>query len=238
MWVERVRIESSGFPRNDVYPYSIAALRQDQELRFTDPVSFFVGENGSGKSTLLAAIARRAGLYVNARSVRINEFVNPRERHLHPYLTLTYSHGMVPGAFFIAENFREFAEFLDDASAVDPGLLRHFGSQRITILSHGEGILSYFRNRYRLRGLYFLDEPETALSPASQLELLRLLRSVRTDGLAQFMIATHSPILMSLPEAQIFFMDENGIRETTLEDIPHYRLYRDFLADPVAFLAE
>ena len=88
MWVERVRIESSGFPRRDVYPYSIAALRQDQELLFTDPVCLFVGENGCGKSTLLAAIARRAGLYVNPRSVRISEFVNPKERHLHPYLTL------------------------------------------------------------------------------------------------------------------------------------------------------
>ena len=238
MWVERVRIESSGFPRNDVYPYSIAALRQDQELLFTDPVCLFVGENGCGKSTLLAAIARRAGLYVNPRSVRISEFVNPRERHLHPYLTLTYSHGMVPGAFFSAENFREFAEYLDDASAVDPGLLSYFGNRRITVLSHGEGILSYFRSRYRIRGLYFLDEPETALSPASQIELLRLLLSLRKDGLAQFMIATHSPILMSMPGAQILFMDQNGLRETALEDIAHYRLYREFLADPASFLAE
>lgn len=236
MWVKQVRIESSRFPRRDVYPFSIAALRQDQELQFTSPVSFFVGENGSGKSTLLEAIARRAGLHFNPRMSRIPEYVKPNEEHLYSYLDLTWSNGTVPGAFFSAENFREFAEFLDDASATDPGLLKYFGGQKITVLSHGEGILSYFSGRYRIRGLYFLDEPEAALSPASQVGLLRLLHSLRAHGLAQFMIATHSPILMSLPGAQIFFIDGDGIRQTTLEDTEHYRLYRDFLADPTAFL--
>ena len=149
-----------------------------------------------------------------------------------------WRNGTVPGAFFSAENFREFAEFLDDAAATDPGLLKYFGGQKITVLSHGEGILSYFSGRYRIRGLYFLDEPEAALSPASQVGLLRLLHSLREDGLAQFMIATHSPILMSLPGAQIFFVDKDGIRQTMLEDTEHYRLYRDFLAAPEAFLEQ
>ena len=102
-------------------------------------MSFLVGENGSGKSTLLEAIARRAGLHFNPRMSRIPEYVKPNEEHLYSYSRLTWNNGTVPGAFFSAENFREFAEFLDDASATDPGLLKYFGGQKITVLSHGEG---------------------------------------------------------------------------------------------------
>jgi predicted ATPase len=236
MWVERVKVEAGRFPHRGAYPFNIAALREDQELVFRSPVSFLVGENGSGKSTLLEAIARRAGLHFIPRMSRIPEYVKPNEEHLYYYLSLIWTDGSVPGSYFSAENFREFAEFLDDASAVDPGRLKYFGGTRITTQSHGEGILSFFRGRYRIRGLYFLDEPEAALSPASQLGLMQLLYSLRSDNLAQFIIATHSPILMALPGAQVFWLDEQGVRETTYQETPHYRMYRDFMADPRAFL--
>jgi predicted ATPase len=236
MWVERVRVESRRFPNRDAYPFNIIALGDEPELRFTSPVGFLVGENGCGKSTLLEAIARRCGLYVVPRMSRIPEYVKPNEEHLYYYTTVTWRDGSVPGAYFSAENFREFAEFLDDSSAVDPGRLKYFGGHTITDLSHGEGILSYFRGRYRIRGIYFMDEPEAALSPASQVDLLRLLHVLQEDDHAQFLIATHSPILMALPGAQVFTIDGEGIRECRFEETYHYRLYRDFLADPSSFL--
>jgi predicted ATPase len=142
----------------------------------------------------------------------------------------------VRGGVFTAEDFRQWAEFLDDVSAIDPGQAKYHGGADLTLRSHGEGLLAYFAGRYQIPGLYFLDEPEAALSPASQIELLRLLAEYRRRGHAQFILATHSPILMALPGAQVFSFEGSGIVETCYQETAHYRLYRDFMGDPAAFL--
>jgi predicted ATPase len=104
------------------------------------------------------------------------------------------------------------------------------------VLSHGEGILSYFGGRFRLKGLYVLDEPESALSPASQVRFLQLLRELEGDGHAQFIMATHSPILLAYPSAQIFSFDSDHITEVSYEETTHYKIYKQFFADRDAFL--
>jgi predicted ATPase len=159
-------------------------------------------------------------------------------RALSGYLDVTLARGSVKGGVFSAESFREWAEFIDDVTEVDPGQARYHGGQKLTLRSRGEGLLAYFRGRYQIPGLYFLDEPEAALSPASQLELLRLLSEYRRRGHAQFIIATHSPVIMAVKGAQVFVLGDGPIEETSYEETSHYRLYRDFMAHPERFISE
>jgi predicted ATPase len=254
VWLRSVRIRGDDFPIRDRYPFSVPAFRHSQELRFDQSVAFLVGENGSGKSTLIEAIARRCGLHIWAQPKRNRPPAAagvagvtrgapgaPRAgaaAALTDFLEVTLARGSVKGGVFSAESFREWAEFIDDVAELDPGQARYHGGEKLTLRSRGEGLLAYFRGRYQVPGLYFLDEPEAALSPASQLELLRLLSDYRTRGHAQFVIATHSPLLMALPGAQVFLLDGEAIEETTYEETAHYRLYRDFMADPGRFLVD
>jgi predicted ATPase len=157
---------------------------------------------------------------------------------LKEYVEVKLARTSITGGVFSAESFREWAEFIDDVTEVDPGQARFHGGEKLTLRSRGEGLLAYFRGRYQIPGLYFLDEPEAALSPASQLELLRLLTGYRKRGHAQFIIATHSPIVMAVKGAQVFLLDGQSIAEITYEETAHYRLYRDFMADPSGFATD
>ncbi|MFH1834074.1 MAG: AAA family ATPase [bacterium] len=243
-WLDAVEIRGDEFPDREAYPFNVVPLQRRQEIKLNQGVSFFVGENGSGKSTLIDAVARRCGLHIWAEPRR--GAVHPGYRRaaehlpgrLSEYVRVSLPGGSVRGGVFSAESFREWAEFLDDVSRIDPGQARYHGGSDLTRRSHGEGIIAYFRGRYQFPGLYFLDEPESALSPASQVDLLHLLNEYRRRGHAQFIIATHSPILMALAGAQIFHFGDSGIEETRYECTAHYRLYRDFMADPGSFLEE
>jgi predicted ATPase len=195
-----------------------------------------VGENGSGKSTLLEALTRKCGIHIWDKPKRHLAHENPYETKLSDYIEVTWANGRVPGSLFRAETFREFADFIDDVALCDPGRLRYHGGRILNLLSHGQGILSYLATRYQIKGLYFLDEPEAALSPASQVRFLRLLQTLSAQGHAQFIIATHSPILLALPGAQIYSFDPPRIVEIAYAETQHYRLYSQFLADPAAFL--
>ena len=233
MWLKAVEIRGDEFPPGELYPFNVGPLQGRQILTFNQSVSFLVGENGSGKSTLIEAIARACGLHI---------WVQPKRgmaasvMRLSDHLAVTLANGSVKGGLFSAETFRDWAEFLDDVTSIDPGQAKYHGGFGLTARSHGEGILAYFRGRYQVPGLYFLDEPEAALSPASQLDLLRLLDDYRRRGHAQFIVATHSPILTSLPGSQIFSFGADSIEEIGYQDTAHYRLYRDFMADPESFL--
>jgi predicted ATPase len=261
LWLRQVEIRGDQLPRPDTYPFNLPLFQSRQVLRFEGAVSFFVGENGSGKSTLIEAIAWRCGLHMWAENKRrgappaswrpgaaaaaaaqdgggaLYGARPPFPGHLSDYVHVTVARGPVRGGLFSADSFREWAEFLDDLSQLDPGHAKYHGGADLTLRSRGEGLLAYFRGRYQTPGLYLLDEPESALSPASQLDLLRLLAEYRERGHAQFILATHSPILMALPGAQVFSFGEAGIKETAYEKTAHFRLYRDFMADPASFLA-
>jgi predicted ATPase len=236
MHLVRVRIQRGRFPTRHLYPFNIPCLGATDTLTFHRPVVFFVGENGSGKSTLLDAIARRCGIQIWDKPRRHLAHQNPFEDQLSRYVAITWTNGGVPGSLFRAETFRDFADFLDDVALCDPGRLQYHGGHMLNTLSHGEGILSYFRGRFHIRGIYFLDEPEAALSPASQIQFLKLLRGLEARGQAQFIITTHSPILLAHPGAQILCFGAGRIEEVDYEATTHYKLYHQFFTDRSAFL--
>jgi predicted ATPase len=236
MHLIKVRIHSDHYPTDRIYPFNLPILRETPELTFRKPVVFFVGENGSGKSTLLEAITRKCGINLWDKPKRHLAHSNPYETKLADYITVTWSDGCVPGSLFRAETFYGFADFLDDVALCDPGRLKYHGGKLLNLLSHGEGILSYFSGRYHIKGLYLLDEPESALSPSSQVAFLKLLQQLEADGHAQFIMATHSPILLAYPEAQIFGFDSARIEEVEYEDTVHYKLYKQFFTDRTVFL--
>jgi len=236
MHLTKVRIHSERFPTRRYYPFNIPVIKEAQELTFRKPVVFFLGENGSGKSTLLDAIARQCGIPIWDKPRRHLAHNNPFETELKRYVTATWAHDSVPGSFFRAETFHDLADFVDDVALCDPGRLEYHGGHILNTLSHGQGILTYFSGRFRIKGLYLLDEPEAALSPASQIKFLNLLRRLEMEGQSQFIITTHSPILLAYPGAQIFSFDSFPIQEVAYEDTAHYRIYKQFLTDRSMFL--
>lgn len=236
MHLASLTLHPERFPVRDRYPFSLAQLQTLGCLAFDSPVTFFVGENGTGKTTLLEALAQRCGIHIWRDDSRLRAEHNRYERRLADYLDVAWVHGKVPGSFFGADIFRNFAQLLDEWAACDPGQLAYFGGRSLLTLSHGQSLLAFFRSRYRIKGLYLLDEPESALSPRSQLELLRVLASEGAAGQAQFIVATHSPILLACPGAAIWSFDQAPPRSVPYAETDLLRLYREFLADPAAAL--
>ena len=236
MHLVKVIINSEDYPTNRCYPFNVPILRETPELTFRKPFAFFVGENGTGKSTLLEAITRKCDIHLWDKPRRHLAHNNPYETRLADHITVTWANGRVPGSLFRAETFRDFAAFLDDVALCDPGRLKYHGGHILNTLSHGEAILSYFGGRYHVKGLYLLDEPEAALSPSSQVKFLRLLQRLEAAGHAQFIMATHSPILLAYPGAQIFSFGSLHIEEVDYENTTHYRLYKQFFTDRSVFL--
>ena len=219
------------YPTREHYPFTLPVFNQTKQLPFNRPVTLFVGENGAGKSTLLEALARAGGIHIWSRSGGARYEVNRYEKDLYRYLSLEWANGRVPGAFFGSETFRDFAGILDEWAASDPGQLTYFGGKSLVTQSHGQSMMSYFRSRYQIKGVYLLDEPETALSPKSQLELLEIIGKNSERGHAQFIIATHSPILLSCEGAEIYSFDEVPVRTIEYENTEHFRVYKRFLLD-------
>lgn len=238
MHLTRIAIDVRRSPAPERYPFRLRVLRATGRIDLQSPVSFFVGENGSGKSTLLRAVARRCGIHIWKPDDWTRVDSNPYETRLHEFIAVQWCDGPVPGSYFDAEIARHFAEYLDEWAAADRGMLDYFGGRSLLTQSHGQSLMSFFRARYRYRGLYLLDEPETALSPKSLLKMVRLLQTASAKGHAQFIIATHSPILMACPGAVIYSFDHVPVRTVPYTDTEHYRLYRAFMDDPDSFLED
>jgi predicted ATPase len=224
-------------PRHD-FPFSLPLLQTLKELRFETPVTLLVGENGTGKSTLLKAIARSCNIHIWEEHEGSRDRHNPYEDLLHRSLRIEWTDGKVPGSFFASEIFHHFIEILDSWGIADPGCLSYFGDGSLMVKSHGQSHMTFFETRFKRKGLYLLDEPENALSPGRQIELLRLLRQLTLRGDVQFIIATHSPILLAFPDAEIYSFDKRPIRKVGYEDTDHYRIYRDFLTNRAKYLDE
>ncbi|MCD6361201.1 MAG: AAA family ATPase [Armatimonadetes bacterium] len=231
MHLRSVKLRVEQYPTDEHYPFNLPVMRFTRAIDFDSPITFFVGDNGSGKSTLLEAIARRCGIHIweMERGRRCER--NPYERALAKYLAVEWTDGRVPGSYFGSNLFHDFAAILDEWAAADPGQLRYFGGQSLMTQSHGQSLMAFFRARCSLRGLYLLDEPETALSPRSQIELLRLLTVASRESRAQFILASHSPILMACPGATLLSFDTAPVSRIEYEDTEHFRIYRDFMAD-------
>ena len=229
MHVKNVTFHPEKFPTRDRFPFNLPVFHHTKQLAFETPVTLFVGENGTGKSTLLEALAHRCGIHIWQDAERSRFEVNRYEEKFFEYLSVEWTDGPVPGSFFGSSVFHDFARMLDEWAAADPGLLEYFGGKSLMTQSHGQSIMSFFRARYRIKGLYLLDEPETALSPKTQLALLDMLTKMGAAGHAQFIVATHFPILLACPGATIYSFDQIPITPVAYEDTEHYKTYRDFL---------
>ena len=236
--LSEVRLLCDQYPTRDRYPFNIDVLKKTQGIKFTSPVTFFVGENGSGKSTLLEALARRCNIHIWSGIERTRSVFNPYEETLFLHIEVEWTDGIVPGSFFSSQIFRNFAQLLDEWEADNPGQIDYFGGKSLLTQSHGQSLMSFFKARYKIKGLYLLDEPETALSPKSQLELLKLLQEMGGLGHAQFIIATHSPILLACPNSVIYSFDQIPAKEIHYEDTEHYRIYKDFMENRKRYLEE
>jgi predicted ATPase len=225
LYVRSIRLRREEVPDFSSYPFSIPAIRELQELPLTQ-VTFLVGENGTGKSTLLEAIAIAAGFNAEGGSRNFSFATHASHSKLHGHLTLVRSSRRLrDGFFFRAESFFNVA-----SEAERLGVLDSYGGRSLHEQSHGESFLALLQHRFS-DGLYMLDEPEAALSPARQLAALRMIHDRVVRG-AQFVIATHAPILLAYPGASIFQLSETGISAVAYQDTEHFRLSRDFFAAP------
>ncbi len=236
MHLTRVTLLNNEYPTLDNYPFSLDLFQKTSQITLNSAVTFFVGENGSGKSTLLEALAHRSGFHIWRGLKRTRVELNPYEDELYRFIRLEWADGMVPGSFFAADIFRNFAKNLDEWASMDPGMLKYFGGKSLMSQSHGQSLMSLFRARYKIKGLYLLDEPETALSPKSQLELLGLFQTMSRRGHAQFIVATHSPILLACPNADILNFNRLPLEPIEYEDTEYFKIYRDFLMDRSRFV--
>ncbi len=230
-------VQFLGSVENDQYPFSVPAIASLTTLRFSPSrLTFFTGENGSGKSTLLEAIALHYGLSLEGgnRNFAFDADLPTADTYpLSRALRLSFRPVRSgEGFFFRAETLFNLATRIDQL-----GINQGYAEKPLHAHSHGETFLTVLEHKFRRSGLFLLDEPEAALSPQRQLSFLLLLHdTVRDYPDAQFLISTHSPILLATPGAQIFSFDDGQIQEISYENTAAYRITRRFLTDHEAFL--
>lgn len=210
-----------------------------RSLELDDKVTFFVGENGTGKSTLLEAIAVKFGFNAEGGTLNFSFSTYNSHSELHKYIKLVKGIERPADGFFLrAESFYNAASYieeLDKIAAPTPKISESYGGKSLHEQSHGESFFSLVMNRFGGRGLYILDEPEAALSPSRQMSLLiRINHLVRNDS--QFIIATHSPILLAYPGAAIYELTKNEIRRTPYEETETYSVMKSFMENPKRML--
>ena len=238
MHINKVVLHPEKYPTRELYPFDLEIFQTAPEIIFTSPVTFFAGENGSGKSTFLKAICRKCGIHIweDTSGARVDN--NPYENLLFEFMDVEWQAGPVPGSYFSSQIFHDFARYLDEWARADPGMLEYFGGESLLTQSHGQSLISFFQARYAIKGLYLMDEPETALSPKSQLKLLKILRETGDTGKAQFIINSHSPILLAYPDALIYDFDSIPIKTIRYEETEYYQIYKDFMNNTEKYLAE
>lgn len=217
----------------EAYPFCIPGVRDIEKIRFHENVTFLVGENGSGKSTILEALALSLGLGAEGGTRNVQFRTADTVSPLHDVLRLIRGVPKPKDSYFLrAESFYNVATYMDEV-----GYLRGYGDKSLHRQSHGESFMAVLLHKLRGNGIYLLDEPEAALSPSRQLAALRAIHNLVEDD-SQFVIATHSPILLSYPHARIVQLDGFGAREVVLADTEHFSVTRDFLNNHHARLQE
>ena len=235
-YLKRIWLDPSRIADRKAYPFCLPFLQDDFELSLDRPITIIVGENGTGKSTLLEGIAVLAG-YDEAgggkgyRPVDHSEAVEVMGGDLSKALRASWLPKITNGWFFRAESFFSVARYLDESArevhATPPDFLSH---------SHGEGFLRFFEERCQRQGIFIFDEPESALSPARQMEFLKLMRRMEESTICQIVMATHSPMLMAYPGARLLRLSKYGLESVTVEQTDHYKVMREFCDDPAGFV--
>ena len=236
-YLKRLWLDASRIVDRKAYPFCLPFLKDDFELGFDRPITIIVGENGSGKSTLLEGIAVLAG-YDEAGGgkgympVDHSRAIEKMGGELSNALRASWLPKITNGWFFRAESFFSVARYLDEAarepcSGPPPDFLSH---------SHGEGFLRFFEERCQRQGIFIFDEPELALSPARQIEFLKLMRRMEDSTICQVVMATHSPVLMAYPNARLLQLSKYGLEPVTVEQTDHFKVMREFCGDPAGFV--
>ncbi len=239
--LDTLKVTLSEFVDMSQYPFSLNIIKNLKEIKFPTQVTFFVGENGSGKSTILEAIACKAGFGPEGGSRNIS-FKTSQEKtytgaqNLADNITLSWRHKPQHGYFFRAESFFNVANHIDYLAQIDARAYASYGGKSLHAQSHGESFLSFFNNALSENAFFILDEPEAALSPQRQLSLMVIISELCQNSHAQFIIATHSPILLAYPKATIYSCDVETLTPIAYTDTQHYQITKQFLDNPERYL--
>lgn len=222
------------------YPFNIPVIQNLSEVTFKSRVCFFVGENGSGKSTLLEAIAEHVGFNREGGGRNFHRETTGSVQSTSPLsrsLRLSWSQKLTKGFFLRAESFFNMATYLDELESESGSALGAYGGKSLHAQSHGQSFMALLENRFFRRGFYLLDEPEAALSPQRQLSFLLLLHGLlKNNPDIQFIIATHSPIILAFPGSQILSFDGDQLSEIDYQQTSPYNIVQGFLKDPESYL--
>jgi predicted ATPase len=231
-YLRRIWLDPSRIGDRAAYPFCLPFLQDDFDLNFDRSITIIAGENGTGKSTLLEGIAVLAG-YDEAGGgkgympVDHSNAIEAMGGKLSSAFRASWLPKVTNGWFFRAESFFSVARYLDEVSSPYADFLSH---------SHGEGFMRFFEERCQRQGIYIFDEPESALSPARQMEFLKLMRRMDQSGHCQIIMATHSPMLMAYPDARLLRLSKYGLEPVTVKETDHYKVMREFCADPAGFV--
>lgn len=241
VWLDRAMVSDW-----EAYPFCLPVFRDEFDLGFDAAITIIVGENGAGKSTILEGIAAVAGFGASGGHKRLRDVdtggIEITGEDLNSALRAAWLPKVTDGWFFRAETFFSLARYLDrSAVSAAEAMEGVFGASvqeapDYLSFSHGEGFLVFFEERCQKQGLYIFDEPESALSPARQMDFLKLLRRMDTSGHCQVIMATHAPLLMAYPNARLLRLGKYGLEPIAVEQTDHYRVMREFCADPRGFV--
>ncbi|MBI1492651.1 AAA family ATPase [Halocynthiibacter styelae] len=231
-FLKRIRFREDALPLPEEYPFDLPWLSDDFDFAFEKPVTIFCGENGTGKSTLIEALAAvcgfsDAGGNRSVAAAASEGLLDVNGGRLAGMLRGSWLPKLTNGWFFRAETFFSMARTLDDLGSPGADFLSY---------SHGEGFLRFFEERLQRQGIYLFDEPESALSPRSQIRFLKYLQRVQETAVSQVVMATHSPLLMALPGADLWRITHRGLERCSYRDTEHFRLWQSFSLDPESFV--
>jgi predicted ATPase len=230
-YLQQISLKRESVPSFNAYPFHIPAVKNMSSMVFHRDVTFIIGENGSGKSTLIEAIALHLGFGIEGGSKNMQTKTHQNASVLHDHLISSKSYRRPSDYFFLrAESYYNVATYLEELDKEERinYVQRNYGVKSLHECSHGESFMATLTNKLSGNGLYIFDEPEAALSPARQLAALSAINEL-VQANSQFIIATHSPILLAYPNAVIYQLDEEGMRKVKYEETEHYRLTKYFL---------
>ena len=224
MYLRTIKVESKNV---DDYPFNLPIFKKSLSIDVDSPITIFVGDNGIGKSTLLEGLAHSVGFNVlGGGKNHTYEGENKDNIEISKQLKLVWNFKTSKGFFLRSENFMNFSNYIDKS-----GLTPYYGGISFNDRSHGEGFLTLFTNNFN-EGLFILDEPESALSPSKILTFMTIINDLIKTGKAQFIISTHSPILLTFPNAVIYELCTDGVKKTSYEQTEHYQITKNFLENP------
>lgn len=231
LFIERIYINKDIPKQNYLNKIPVINKLKEDILSINKPVTIFVGENGTGKSTLIEAMAITMGFNPEGGSRNIVFSTNDSHSNLHEFITVSRGSHPKDGFFLRAESLYNVASSIDELDSYKEGggkIIYNYGGVSLHNQSHGESFLALVKNRFGPNGLYILDEPEAALSPTRMMQLLCLIHDLEKQG-SQFIIATHSPILMSYPNASIIEFSDLGFKEVNYKETEHYLITKEFI---------